>query len=57
MCYRFWAVLVPKLFKLCFRHRLLERILAKADSLGLSVDTFSVEVSAVFDSLIQSAVF
>ncbi|KAK2726842.1 hypothetical protein QYM36_007626 [Artemia franciscana] len=36
---------------------LLKRILAKADSLELSVHICSVDISAAFDSVIQSAVF
>ena len=39
-----------------FAHRLLKRILAKADSLELSVHICSVDISAAFDSVIQSAV-
>ncbi|KAK2723179.1 hypothetical protein QYM36_001750 [Artemia franciscana] len=35
----------------------LKRILAKADSLELSIHICSVDISAAFDSLIQSAVF
>ena len=38
-------------------HRLLKRILVKADSLELSVHICSVDISAAFDSVIQSAVF
>ncbi|KAK2707782.1 hypothetical protein QYM36_015474, partial [Artemia franciscana] len=38
-------------------HRLLKRILVKADSLELSVHLCSVDISAAFDSVIQAAVF
>ncbi|KAK2719437.1 hypothetical protein QYM36_005057 [Artemia franciscana] len=40
-----------------FAHRLLKRILAKADSLELSVHICNFNISAAFDSVIQSAVF
>ena len=40
-----------------FAHRLLKRILAKADSLELSVHICSVDISTACDSVIQSAVF
>ncbi|KAK2718514.1 hypothetical protein QYM36_005746 [Artemia franciscana] len=40
-----------------FAHRLLKRILAKADSLELSVHICSVDISSAFDSVIQSSVF
>ncbi|KAK2713649.1 hypothetical protein QYM36_009505 [Artemia franciscana] len=40
-----------------FGHRHLKHILAKADSLELSVHICSVDISAAFDSVIQSALF
>ncbi|XP_065581051.1 uncharacterized protein LOC136040680 [Artemia franciscana] len=40
-----------------FAHRLLKRILAKANSLELSVHICSVDIPVVFDSVMQSAVF
>ena len=44
-------------FRKHLAHKLLKRILAKADSLELSVHICSVDISAAFDSVIQSAVF
>ena len=46
-----------KYLSCAFAHRLLKRILAKAELLGLSVYVCSVDISAAFDSVIQSAVF